>query len=669
MLASGGWSKPRPSESACVRLIKTMGVQLQNLQVQTCFTVYQKVQLTHKLYLLENARNALNKQLDNLMNKAYEEVREFVNSSFPTTTYTSLTETLDVKCETIEKLSGVLKNFKFASFKDLDKYDDRTLQIKPVRESANLKFGSMLQNMFMTSPIGKAVHLLGARLNFQHFKQLVIPLKGTHEVKDATCSAPSNHNRTGQDSEILGKSEQNDVEKCSSRKEILLPASCEIVKTNAHKLLLPPVPVILDKIGCNGPYLGVPMAKWGREDDIQVQHQKQTSTQLLHFLKVKAKSTGALNVTVMEWHNSLSGLPPPSPAQNITKRAYQFKQDATWPSGMLSETENHTPLFKVKRVNSGGSLTYTCVIATKTELWDMGDIVTDLDSESSSVSSEETTQVMPSDETLKWIDATVQKYDATSAKMHTVNAVTIPEFQSKRFEEIEVVVSHIVNPGNFYIQHSDATEKLLTLFSAGREENSTLGEQNCIPDIGTKVMGWFPQQKQWCRSLVTKICGVSKDDLDTSTKEMSIHLEVKRLDYGDFSCLSLSNIKEMTSEMAVLPLQAVQVSLAHVSPVNGSDWSDEAVGWFRHMVQKRILYARLYPEGPRILVDLFLEKGKIQAMRRGAPLSLRLTQNGHAKHAKLKNSVGTVHLKMKKKDEWEKYLISCYTQRNVRPLA
>lgn len=660
-----------------------MGVQLHNLQAP-CFTISQKVQLTYKLFLLENARNVLNKQLDNLINKAYHEVHEFINSSSQNSTFMNLSETLDVKCQAIEKLSDVLKHFQFASPQDVDIYDDRALKIKPVREGAAFKFGSMLQNMFMASSIRKAVQVLGASLHFQHLKQLVIPPKGAHKVnlsqtaasqnqkKDATCSVLSSHISTGQDTEILGKTEQNDVEKCSSHKEILLPASCDIVKTNAHKLLLPPIPTIPNKTSCNGLYPGVPMTKWGRDDDIQVQHQKQTSTQLLHFLKVKAKTTGVLNVTVMEWHNSLSDLPPPppSPAKNITKQAYQFKQDAAWSSGMLSETENHTPLFKVKRVDSGGFLTYTCMIATKTELWDIGDIVTDLESESNSVSSKETMQIMSSDETLKLIDVTVQKVDATSAKMHTANAVTIPEFQNKRFEEIEVVVSHIVNPGNFYIQHTDANEKLLTLFSDARDKNSTSAEQNCIPDIGTKVMGWFPQQKQWCRSQVTKICGVSKDDLDNSTKEISIRLEVKRLDYGDFSCLSLSNIKELTSEMAVLPLQAVQVSLAHVSPVNGRDWSDDAVGWFRHMVHKRTLYARLYPEGHRMLVDLFLEKGKIEAMRRGASLSLRLTQNGHAKHAKLKNSVGTVQLKMKKKDlEWEKYLISCYTQSNLHRAA
>lgn len=648
-----------------------MGVQLQNHQILTCFEISQKVQLTYKLFLLENAHNVLNKQLDKMIKEAYEEVHRFINSSFPASTFMNLSETLDAKCQAIKTLSDVLNNF--ASHKVVDNQVSRNLQNKAIKEESGFKFVPMLQN------IGKVVQVLGSSLYFQHLKHLFIRPKSAcrdekvilsqsviSEVPEmgAMCSALSSHNTTEQDAATLIKTEQSNVEKCSPPEEILLPAFSDDVKANCHKLLLPPIPT---SENCHSrPYLGVPMAKWGREDDIQVQHQKQTSSQLLHFLKVKAKNTGALNVTVLEWRNMFSGLPPPlsSPDKNIIKQACQFKQDVAWSSGLLSEAENHASIFKVKRLDSDGSLTYTCVIATKTELWDIGDIVTDLESENSSMSGEETAQILPSDETLKWIDATVQKDEAT--KMHTSNTITIPEFQNKRFEEMEVVVSHIVDPGNFYIQHTDAIEKLQTLFSNTCKENGGLAKQKWIPDIGTKVIGWFPQHKKWCRSQVTKICGVSKDDLNDCTMETSIQLEVKRLDFGDSLCLSLSNIKELTSEMAALPLQAVQVSLAHVSPVNGRNWSDEAVAWFRHMVHKRTLYARLYPEGLRICVDLFLEKGTIHAMRRGASLSLRLTQNGHAKHAKLKNGVGTMQLKMKKKElEWEKYLISCYTQSNL----
>ncbi|XP_069553219.1 tudor domain-containing protein 6-like [Brachyistius frenatus] len=315
----------------------------------------------------------------------------------------------------------------------------------------------------------------------------------------------------------------------------------------------------------------------------------------------------------------------------------------------------------------------------QTELWDIGDIFTEVvrgdpllsplegedcqnviaQAESSSVNIDLTTQIKEPEHENSSADAKVPKF----------NSMSIPEFNIRRFEEAEVVVSHIVSPGNFYIQHADSPEKLQALCTDSWKAGSSYAEQNRIPDIGTQVMGWFPQQEKWCRAQVMKICGVSRDKnaMCGAKGETSIKVEVKRLDHGDTACLSMWNMKELALEMALLPLQAVQVSLANVMPANGRDWSEEAVGWFKTMVHNRTLYARLYPQGSTVTVELFLEKGKLGAMRRGASLSLRLAQNGHAKHNKLKNAGllkrSAVQLKMHKQDsDWEKYLISCYTQ-------
>lgn len=58
---------------------------------------------------------------------------------------------------------------------------------------------------------------------------------------------------------------------------------------------------------------------------------------------------------------------------------------------------------------------------------------------------------------------------------------------------------------------------------------------------------------------------LAKKATDGAGSETSVQVEVKRLDYGDTACLSLLKIKELTPEMAALPLQALQVSLANVS--------------------------------------------------------------------------------------------------------
>lgn len=62
-------------------------------------------------------------------------------------------------------------------------------------------------------------------------------------------------------------------------------------------------------------------------------------------------------------------------------------------------------------------------------------------------------------------------------------------------------------------------------------------------------------------------------------------------------------------------LQFICILALQVTPANGSNWSEEAVNWFHAMVHNRMLYARVYPQGPEVTVELFLEKGMIRAMR------------------------------------------------------
>lgn len=49
--------------------------------------------------------------------------------------------------------------------------------------------------------------------------------------------------------------------------------------------------------------------------------------------------------------------------------------------------------------------------------------------------------------------------------------------------------------------------------------------------------------------------------------------------------------------------------------MNGISWTEEAVEWFHTMVHNRTLYARLYPRGCEVTVEMFFERGKIGSMR------------------------------------------------------
>nr|XP_020470324.1 uncharacterized protein LOC109968411 isoform X1 [Monopterus albus] len=661
--------------------------------------ITQKVQLIYKLFVLENARNKFEQELRYFTVEAYEEVQGFFNSSVPTAVFSDLANALDVKCQTIDKLSALLKDLTIVP-QDCDQptviNEKRTKQLQPLRDKGILmtdvlKFGPMVQSMFMANSITKAVQVLGATLSLQQVKHFLISHPTAVQEDDIVCSVSSSCNSAVQTMSLSChlKAEEKEQavifeEKCQPEVVILPPAITESPKVNTERppSLLPPIQALLPEISNPKPMEITPIISWGWEDDVQ--YQKQTSSHLLHFLRAKAKNMGALEITVIEWRRNgdTSGSPQPTSPTTQTQ-GYEFRDTTTDelitaldPKMRCADSDSQAPVFRVKRVEPSGSMTYTCVIATKTELWDIGDIITEVrqgDSDDGILKKKDCRNIMAQMEnscvngqqktqSLQSTDPEKQNSSA-GAKTPMMNGIAIPEFQSQRFDETEVVVSYIVSPGNFYIQHADCIAKLQALDTDSWKASSSNALQNCIPDIGTQVLGWFPKQEQWCRAQVTKICGVSR--ANDAESEASIKVEVKRLDYGDTACLSLSYIKELTPDVAALPLQALQVSLASVTPVNGSNWSEEAVGWFKDMVHNRMLYARLYPQGPKVTVELFLEKGKLGAMRRGASLSLRLAQNGHAKHNEMRNGLmkrNTVDRRQQESD-WRKYLISCYTQR------
>ncbi|XP_029917104.1 uncharacterized protein LOC115366039 isoform X2 [Myripristis murdjan] len=647
-------------------------------------TLAKKCLLTYKLIQLENARCTLDQELRHLTGKVYAEVQDFLNSYLPTCLYNDLMKTLDAKCDAFDKLLALLKDTSNdpqchvqACAENLQKVTTNQIKLlkdKGILMTDVLKFGPMLQNVLMASSITKATQVLRASPSLQQLNQLLILQPEMVQNDVMFCSSSSSCNSvieiSSSSSHFKAKEKEHSVVCENSQPDVAVEGPAVIQSRNDNTERPPPFPskTRLPEISNPNPMkltVDAPLIGWGYDSGVQVQHQKQTSSQLLHFLRTNAKNMGTVEVAFTDcWNNFqyTSSLPEPaSPTMKIP----------TGRSELLAEMENQAPVFKVKRVEPNGYLTYTCVIATKTELWDIGDILTDVRLDPSEASLEKQAVEECQNETHHVETSAVSlhlktKREPEHQSSSTINHIGIPEFQIRKFEETEVVVSHIVSPGNFYIQHADCTMKLQALVT-DLKGSSSFSEQNCIPDIGTLVMGWFPKQEQWCRSQVIKICGVSGDNTaDSDGSVIAIKLEVRRLDFGDTACLSLCNIKALTPEMAVFPLQAVQVSLVNVMPVNGKDWSEEAVGWFRAMVHNRTLYARLYPQGSKVTVELFLERGKIGAMRRGASLSLRLAQNGHAKHDKLK-SAGIINRrtfqeKMRKQADWEKYLISLYAQ-------
>ncbi|XP_010895725.2 uncharacterized protein LOC105026157 isoform X1 [Esox lucius] len=711
-----------------------------------------KIVLMYKLLVLDNAMTTLERELRQFTQQANVEVHHFLSQPRHPDVFNCdhLIRALDAKCYAIEKMSFVFRSlktdvqFKFSmSTRQLDSlsqprlFREKRFMIWP----QVLKFGPMLQNVLMAGSITKAVKTLSLQqlrisssscfedANFQK-DVFICSISSFSSLNKQAELAPSpivssvNYDLTQykQANQGLIQNEQEKICKVNTHQ----PNTAEVQATQfkddvthisnralrTTNLCLPApselLPGVRNKPATQKTALAAPQQNPGR-DFIRLQHQKQTSSQLMHFLRIKGKKD-----TIMEYtasfdrtsycQHTTSGSTSTTLATTSVPLMETDENVLATNGGILNELSSKcadkqlkqcAPVFTVKRAESGGFLLYSCIIATETELWDIGDILTEatqsipssdvinttqskMDAAGSrfqslvEISNLSLHQTAPSNHSLQNTDGDVIENVPEDIKKACQNSQdgsfispghqlgVIPEFQIRKFEEMAVTVSHVVHPGNFCVQHADADLKLERLDADSLEDGSSLAELKCIPDIGTYVMAWFPQQGRWCRAEVSKICGMSGDN--------AVQVEVRRLDYGDTSCVSLRNIKKLSAAMTSLPLQSIQVALANVNPVDGCSWSQLSVSWFRDMVGNRTLYARLYTQGegdiPR--AELFMEKGKMGAMRRGASLSQRLALNGHAKHDRLRKQgykMSSAQEQSKKRESmWNKHLISCYTQ-------
>ncbi|XP_043113422.1 uncharacterized protein LOC122357860 [Puntigrus tetrazona] len=386
-------------------------------------------------------------------------------------------------------------------------------------------------------------------------------------------------------------------------------------------------------------------------------HQKMSSSQLVHFLKTsRNQASGCLS----------SADEVKSFKLNLSAAAF-VDQRVTALSGAAENKifpKENTPEPGIAEKASSAEVSGHWTITSNTELWDTGHIfsgqvlsepfpdgVTDYNSQGEcKVPDLWSRSTCPSAEEA-WRLKEGQSLDPAH--------VQIPEFQSRRFEEMPVTISHIVNPNEFFIQHKDTRLSELSEIML-RNSSRSFAEMNLIPDIGVYVTVWFLKEEMWSRGQIIRIFQSSPEQSSGGCSD--VRVEVRRIDYGDVVCVSLWDVKELCGEAASIPVQALQVSLVNVRPVNGETWSFEAISWFKSKVQNKTLYARLYPEVV-VLAELFMEKGKIGAMRRGDSLSVRLAQNRFAilECNTLRSLKRSDVPERSRQQTWEKYLISCYS--------
>lgn len=282
-----------------------------------------------------------------------------------------------------------------------------------------LRFGPLLQNVILANSVTKAMQSIGA----------------TSPVQQLT---------------LLLESEKQSLEKISSEHatEMLLKQESNVCDMEKYKYCIP------QNINATESYISE--QQFG--NCAEIQHQKQTSAQLMHFLRSNR------NIEQFSFSGSEEEtlvLKEQIKSKTVTNMNQTFIQ---FHSTHEKEMNQSVPVFRVKS-SSAGFLTYSCMIATNSELWDIGDISAEMQNFPSAEHSE---SCVLKSRTQSFCASSKESMESKQIKHQCgiegmmkrtmdeqVAATRIPEFQSKKFEEMPVVVSHVVSPGNFYIQHKD----------------------------------------------------------------------------------------------------------------------------------------------------------------------------------------------------------------------
>lgn len=331
------------------------------------------------------------------------------------------------------------------------------------------KFGPMLHDLLQANSVSKAVQVFGTPPLFQQLKHFLIPPSVFTQQDDGICDggAVINVNSTPCVKEEEQKQAVVFEEKHTSSDVSPSPDAVQSPSIGPERptLLLPYTPTIFPQTSVPGSEKEIQTLNWKYVEDAKMLHQKQTSPQLLRFLKTKANDWGAAQVRAWsEGGADVSASPEPVSAYvgELDRQPKPVPDGAIDTDVPKQDMEIQSHVFKIKRVDSSGSLTYAYVTATPTELWDLGDIFAEAVQEDAEAARVED----KSCGTIKQEDVRSCQNKAVSphgAPMPAGSGITIPEFQIHRYKETEVVVSYIVSPGDFYIQQVDSINTLQAL--------------------------------------------------------------------------------------------------------------------------------------------------------------------------------------------------------------
>lgn len=146
----------------------------------------------------------------------------------------------------------------------------------------------------------------------------------------------------------------------------------------------------------------------------------------------------------------------------------------------------------------------------------------------------------------------------------------------------DVVLSSLISAAHFFLQQPcHPSYSSLTALNTIMAQIYTSGEAPALEAPVNYAVCAAPAMEGWYRAQIIQV------------EEDGLHCTVKYLDYGGYSRIPATDLRQIRGDLLALPFQAVECYLANVAPA-GEEWTEEARLFVHSLTCGQILHAQVY---------------------------------------------------------------------------
>ncbi|XP_049528598.1 RING finger protein 17 isoform X2 [Dermacentor silvarum] len=204
-----------------------------------------------------------------------------------------------------------------------------------------------------------------------------------------------------------------------------------------------------------------------------------------------------------------------------------------------------------------------------------------------------------------------QSLDEQSPAPSSISGDDLPRLApvAEPFNNKRVMVSHIRDPGNFYVQLCSLAVKLQRMQNEINTycmtQDSRLRTEEEVK-VGGLYLAQFHMDNNWYRCRVQRVLSSDMCLVDgTSFRQSTANVEVFYVDYGNSEVVPLTRLRRMSPRFERLGHLAIRCCLYNVMPKSDGRWKKENNALFGKLTMNRKLILREVQRQPDLLfVDL-----------------------------------------------------------------